>query len=421
MSTTSLPTGYTPATAGFTCNSCSVRFVSADLQRQHMKTEWHRYNLKRRVSGLQLISSDVFAEKVLASQSRSGEDEEEDEYGFHVNHRRRSGKGQRQITKKDLKQMARAERGRELDIPEVPLSRGVSPAGSLASTFSLGDSEHFLSEGDFDTGSEFNYSEPEGYYSGRDSDTEELYVSGSESETEDQLEEIPNHYCFYCGKNNVLVETNLRHMLNTHGLYIPERTYLKDLDGLLTFLNEVIYIDHECLTCGFEGKSLESIRQHAVSKGHCRMPYETKGERAVFDDFYDFSLASSLPTTATTSKRVTFSDGTDDHNAVEIEDLPNYTVDSRELTLPSGSRVLHRDVRQPRLSSTSLIARDTPELTKTVALVDRRFAPGITLHEVSKQEKAVRRMEQKSRNVHLRRWKTKKVNYQAHFRDELLQ
>lgn len=424
MGASTIPQGFTPATAGFTCNSCCVRFVSADLQRQHMKTEWHRYNLKRRVSGLPLISSDVFAEKVLATQSSAhSSDEEEDEYGFYINHRRRAGKGQRQITKKELRQMARVERGREPNISEVEVLRGVSPAASLASTFSLGESDHFLSEGDFDTGSELNYSETDSYYTGGVSDTDELYMSGSDSEIEEPLEVLPNHYCFYCDKNNHLIEANVRHMLNTHGLYIPERTYLKDLDGLLTFLNEVISIDHECLTCGFEGKSLESIRQHMISKGHCRMPYESKEEKEIFEEFYDFSLASALPDSAGTKKRVTFSDerGPLDYTLVEVEDSPNYTPYSRELVLPSGSRILHRESRQPRLSVTSLVPRDVPELTKTVALVDRRFAPGLTLLDVAKQEKDVQRIEQRARNIHERRKKTKKVNYQAHFRDELLQ
>lgn len=82
---------------------------------------------------------------------------------------------------------------------------------------------------------------------------------------------------------------------------------------------------------------------------------------------------------------------------------------------------MHRESRQPRLSVTSLVPRDVPELTKTVALVDRRFAPGLTLLDVAKQEKDVQRIEQRARNIHERRKKTKKVNYQAHFRDELLQ
>ena len=30
-----------------------------------MKTEWHRYNLKRRVAGLPSITAGVFAEKIL--------------------------------------------------------------------------------------------------------------------------------------------------------------------------------------------------------------------------------------------------------------------------------------------------------------------------------------------------------------------
>ena len=52
----------------FTCNSCGTEFKTSDLQRYHMKTEWHRYNLKRRVAHLPPITSDEFAEKLQMSK-----------------------------------------------------------------------------------------------------------------------------------------------------------------------------------------------------------------------------------------------------------------------------------------------------------------------------------------------------------------
>ena len=30
----------------FTCLSCAVYFISPDEQREHMKSDWHRYNMK---------------------------------------------------------------------------------------------------------------------------------------------------------------------------------------------------------------------------------------------------------------------------------------------------------------------------------------------------------------------------------------
>ena len=48
----------------FTCNTCNLQFPAAEDQRSHMKSEWHRYNLKRRVAQLPPITEDLFNSKV---------------------------------------------------------------------------------------------------------------------------------------------------------------------------------------------------------------------------------------------------------------------------------------------------------------------------------------------------------------------
>lgn len=56
----------------FTCIGCGVLFESAESQRQHFKTEWHLYNLKRKVCNLESIDSEKFEEiqkNVEASES----------------------------------------------------------------------------------------------------------------------------------------------------------------------------------------------------------------------------------------------------------------------------------------------------------------------------------------------------------------
>ena len=47
-----------------TCHTCSVQFSSFDAQKDHMKTDWHRYNCKRKVESLKSISLKEFNDKL---------------------------------------------------------------------------------------------------------------------------------------------------------------------------------------------------------------------------------------------------------------------------------------------------------------------------------------------------------------------
>ncbi|OMH80393.1 Cytoplasmic 60S subunit biogenesis factor [Zancudomyces culisetae] len=58
----------------FTCISCQVAFHSPEQQRQHYQTDWHRYNLKRKVVQLPPVSAEAFAQRVLAQQAKELEE-----------------------------------------------------------------------------------------------------------------------------------------------------------------------------------------------------------------------------------------------------------------------------------------------------------------------------------------------------------
>ncbi len=53
----------------FTCLACQVAFKTAEVQRTHYGTDWHRYNLKRKVADLPPVTSEVFTQKVLGEYS----------------------------------------------------------------------------------------------------------------------------------------------------------------------------------------------------------------------------------------------------------------------------------------------------------------------------------------------------------------
>lgn len=48
----------------FTCVTCNVAFENSEQQRDHYKADWHRYNLKRKVADLPIISFQDFQDRV---------------------------------------------------------------------------------------------------------------------------------------------------------------------------------------------------------------------------------------------------------------------------------------------------------------------------------------------------------------------
>jgi pre-60S factor REI1 len=55
----------------FTCISCRVAFETAAEQRNHFSTDWHRYNMKRRVANLPPVPASAFNEKVIERREQN--------------------------------------------------------------------------------------------------------------------------------------------------------------------------------------------------------------------------------------------------------------------------------------------------------------------------------------------------------------
>ncbi|XP_077752527.1 cytoplasmic 60S subunit biogenesis factor ZNF622 [Canis aureus] len=55
--------------ATYTCITCRVAFGDAEVQRAHYKSDWHRYNLKRKVAAMGPVSAEGFQERVRAQRA----------------------------------------------------------------------------------------------------------------------------------------------------------------------------------------------------------------------------------------------------------------------------------------------------------------------------------------------------------------
>jgi pre-60S factor REI1 len=71
-------------------------------------------------------------------------------------------------------------------------------------------------------------------------------------------------------------------------MFIPERPYLADLEGLMKQLQRKVSEYHECLSCGKVKSTVFGVQTHMRDKGHCKIPFTTEAEQLAIGDFYDF-------------------------------------------------------------------------------------------------------------------------------------
>ncbi|EHK97240.1 putative Zinc finger protein [Glarea lozoyensis 74030] len=99
--------------------------------------------------------------------------------------------------------------------------------------------------------------------------------------------------CLFCNYESPSMELSVNHMEKIHGMFIPEKPYLVNLEGLVASLHEKIYEYHECLYCGKLKPSVFGLQTHMRDKGHCKIPFGTEDEQLEIGEFYDFTSTYS--------------------------------------------------------------------------------------------------------------------------------
>ncbi|KJZ73775.1 hypothetical protein HIM_06893 [Hirsutella minnesotensis 3608] len=301
----------TAASHPYTCNTCQVAYRNIDLQKGHMKSDWHRYNLKRRVASLPPISSEIFTEKVL--QARAATTAEADKALFErvcdacTKTYYSENAYRNHLSSQKHKQNLSAAQPRHDD----------ETTSVISSTFSLGEPTAVPRRRfDSDAEDEFNQviesfqnatvsqqrpspvkrpSHPQPVAAAED-------VNGtSQDDASTAMGYEPSwtvESCLFCNYASPTAALNATHMERFHGMFIPERQYLANLEGLIKHLQRQVSEDHECLSCGKYKSTIFALQTHMRDKGHCKIPYTTEEEQLRIGDFYDF--------------RSTYSDGEED-------------------------------------------------------------------------------------------------------------
>lgn len=385
-----------------------------------MKSEWHRYNLHRKISHLPPITSEEFIEKTKLADLAKSQQAEVDENGFELL------KPVNDSRKKKFKNQERKSRTNhelseeELEELEKKSYRSLSPAYSTHSKVSATSIDgEFTTDYEEETGSEFGDTSESGFEMTTDDDGDAVHEISSHNSDETTDSPSDDTYftdCIFCGSHNHEIELNVRHMFNKHGLYIPERTYLVDLEGLLDFLITVVIDEKHCLYCSFQGTTVESIRNHIESKRHAKIPYETAREKALFEEYYDFSLkeqSESASSKKTSKKTVSFQNNNEEESSNNLElsgsSSNNEGEEQKKREKDNHYRKLTNEKRERR--NMALAA---------VPSYDRRMLNGLTQKDIQKSDARVQRLEKMRENRQVNNHNLKRLNLHKHFRDPML-
>ncbi|KAM3604509.1 uncharacterized protein V6R79_012143 [Siganus canaliculatus] len=388
--------------ASYTCISCRVAFADGEVQRAHYKTDWHRYNLKRKVADMPPVTAENFQERVLAQRAAAEQQLSDaaateacavcnkkfssaNAYHNHLqSHKHQQAEkqallaAQRKVDKMNEKNREKGicDEKVDHDARNEALQRALKeqqrsgPANQAKVTSSEGGATRQRAEKqekpprmvwleeqarrrEREEGAAAEEEEWEDV--GEEEEEEEEDVDMEEDDEEEGMDDedsvaasegraaalpgsIPVTDCLFCSHHSKTLMKNVAHMTQVHSFFIPDLEFLADLRGLVRYLGEKVGGGNVCLWCNEKGRSFYSTE---AVQSHMT----DKSHCKVFTDgdaaleFADFyDFRSSYPERK---------EG-DDAEATE-EDLPDdktleYDDETMELTLPSGAKVGHRSL-----------------------------------------------------------------------------
>jgi pre-60S factor REI1 len=252
-----------------------------DLQ-NHYKSDWHKYNLRRRSSGLPMLNESDFTARLEAALAlRREKEEREGKVGRNgVGHRKdkdvaRLERQQPNLQTKEKQQHQRGKNRRRkpafaterFEVEDIAFSQEEDGG-------KLGEDDHNSLAMD----------------EGNDNDEAAAVPNDDKEDVDEEPPEINPCQSLFDNHISSTPQDNLIYLQKHFSFYLPDSEYCIDLEGFLGYCNEKIRLGNICLYCQktFKGGAHGVIR-HMKDKEHCKILYERNVDMEEYDVFYDFS------------------------------------------------------------------------------------------------------------------------------------
>lgn len=258
---------------------------SADHQRLHYKTDHHRYNLKRKVAGLPLVTAHEFNQRINAVQQHSERQQKEamliaQRGGFVCDvckkvYSTQNAFDQHMTSKRHLEAVA----SQSASASATPAATSTAPADSVRAEKLEKLKQDSLRSHEI-------------HRQLVEARTEEEVVALLKQKDEGALRLDIHADCLFCvDHHSHSLDENLEHMATKHSFYIPDLECVTDMEGLVGYLADKVSVSNMCLYCNTAGKafhSVEGVRKHMLTKGHTKIDFENDALYSELAEYYDF-------------------------------------------------------------------------------------------------------------------------------------
>lgn len=246
--------------------------MESDEQRyRHYKSQWHRYNVKRKCKGLPPTTEDTFQRMLEAASPNQDSAKESKLYMCTLCSVKYRSKGalDTHLSSKKHKKAAACSAQNTDNTKECAVAISLNPP-----------EEH-----------------------------------DEDQENTPEPEAIPVGCCLFCNHEPFpSVEDCVSHMNDNHGFILPYQDYLTNMDGLLEYLGFKVGMGFQCLGCRGSGSyfgSLQAVRNHMIDKGHCMVGGDYNDEDFEFDLFYEIENSTErYPVSMNELGELVLNDGT---------------------------------------------------------------------------------------------------------------
>ena len=257
-----------------------------------MRSDWHRYNLKRKVAELPPVSSEDYNEKVLATQAINTAAAAQAAFA------KVCTICQKTYYSENAYQNHLSSRTHKLK-EVTSRTASLQPTSSVTDLTADSEFRDPAAEAEFEkvvAGMKDTSIQEVPAITRRPSapgPDDELRQEHPISPEKPHFSAIPISRCLFCNYDSPSLKLSVMHMAKIHGLFIPEQEFLVDLEGLIGYMQAKIHQNFECLYCHKLRGNAAGIQTHMRDKSHCKIAFETEAEMVEVGQFYDFSSTYS--------------------------------------------------------------------------------------------------------------------------------
>lgn len=199
-------------------------FASRSELADHYKSDWHKYNLKRREAGLTLLEEKEFKARLQAALALRKEKEKKN--------------GTDHIKNLNKKDYSKKKQNKKTNNNKVNNNAVISSSDDTKMEVEEGKPP---SEENSDNNDTSNNDETT--KATRSSRLPAALVESQENP------EIDPKQCLFDQHQSETLEDNIKYMQKAYGFFLPDQDCLVDLEGLLGYAHEKIKLGHYCLYC----------------------------------------------------------------------------------------------------------------------------------------------------------------------------